>query len=33
LGHNCKWYFNKDVNELDPWEESLKRDFDFGVNL
>lgn len=33
LGHNCKWYFNNDVNELDLWEESLKRDFDFGINL
>ncbi len=30
LGHSCKWYFNDDVNELDLWEESLKRRFDFG---
>ena len=33
LGHNCKWYFNDDVNELDEWEESLKRDFNFGTDL
>ncbi len=30
LGHNCKWYFNDDINELDAWEESLKDRFDFG---
>ena len=33
LGHNCKWYFNNDMNELDLWEESLKRDFNFGTDL
>lgn len=33
LGHNCKWYFNDDINQLDEWEESLKHRFDFGINL
>ncbi len=33
LGHSCKWFFNDDVNDLDEWEESLKREFGFGVNL
>ena len=33
LGHNCKWYFNDDVNVLDEWEESLKREFNFGSEL
>ena len=33
LGHNCKWYFNDEINELDEWEEWLKYEFDFGTEL
>jgi hypothetical protein len=33
LGHDCKWYFNDDINELDEWERCLKQDFNFGMNI
>ena len=33
LGHNCKWYFNDDINVLDIWEEQLKHDYQFGTQL
>jgi hypothetical protein len=33
LGHNCKWYFNDEINELDDWEKALKAEYGFGINL
>jgi len=33
LGHNCKWYFNDDINQLDCWEEQLKQEYQFGTAL
>lgn len=33
LGHDCKWYFNDEINELDEWELSLKHQFNFGMNV
>lgn len=33
LGHNCKWFFNEDINELDSWERSLKAEYKFGKNI
>jgi hypothetical protein len=33
LGHNCKWYFNDDINNLDAWEEQLKQSYQFGTEL
>ena len=33
LGHNCKWYFNDDLNELDDWELYLKDTYNFGKNI
>ena len=33
LGHNCKWYFNDGINELDDWEKALKAEYGFGINL
>lgn len=33
LEHNCKWYFNDHINQLDWWEEQLKQDYQFGTEL
>jgi hypothetical protein len=33
LGHNCKWYFNDDINQLDSWEKQLKQDYQFGTAI
>lgn len=33
LGHNCKWFFNDDINLLDSWEIRLKHEFGFGMNI
>ena len=33
LGHNCKWYFNDDINQLDYWEKQLKQDYQFGTAI
>ena len=31
LGHSCKWYFGVGRDDLDKWEESLMRRYEFGV--
>lgn len=32
LGHSCKWYFGVGRDDLDNWEESLMRRYEFGVD-
>lgn len=32
LGHPCKWYFGVGRDDLDIWEESLMRRYEFGVD-
>lgn len=32
LGHPCKWYFGVGRDDLDMWEESLMRRYEFGVD-
>ena len=33
LGHNCKWCFDHEIKELDDWENLIKHEFNFGVNV
>jgi hypothetical protein len=32
LGHNCKWYFGTNRDDLDDWEIMLMNEYKFGVN-
>ncbi len=31
-GHDCKWYFGLNRNDLDAWEKKIMSDFKFGVD-
>jgi len=31
MGHSCKWYFGRDRDDLDQWEEELVAKYKFGI--
>lgn len=33
LGHNCKWYFGMNRDDLDAWEIELMSQYGFGTNV
>ena len=33
LGHNCKWHFGMNRDDLDEWETQLMNKFGFGTNV